>query len=89
MSKINFKEFKVYTSCDKDMTIPMDVRKRIGDTLYLQGAGIAQAELGFRIFKSDGPIDLSPDDMNILTQVGRLLLPGAIIECLEMNIIKE
>lgn len=89
MVKINFKEFEVYTSCDKDMTIPMDVRKRIGDTLYLQGAGIAQAELGFRIFKSDGPIELSADDMNTLTQVGRLLLPGTIIDCLEMNIQRE
>ena len=29
------------------------------------------------------------DDMNILTQVGRLLLPGAIIDSLEMNIVKE
>lgn len=89
MAKINFKEFRLYTSCDKATTIPMDVRKRIGDTLYLQGAGIAQAELALRIFKSDGPIELSADDMKTLTQVGRLLLPGAIIDSLEMNIVKE
>lgn len=89
MAKINFKEFRLYTGCDKTTTIPMDVRKRIGDTFYLQGTGIAQAELALRIFKSDGPIDLSADDMKTLTQVGRLLLPGTIIDCLEMNIVKE
>lgn len=89
MAKINFKEFQLYTGCDKATTIPMDVRKRIGDAFYLHGVGIAQAELALRIFKSDGPIELSADDMNILTQVGRLLLPGAIIESLEMNIQRE
>ena len=89
MAKINFKEFQLYTGCDKETTIPMDVRKRIGDMFYLHGTGIAQAELALRIFKSDGPIDLSADDMKTLTQVGRLLLPGTIIDCLEMNIVKE
>lgn len=89
MVRINFQKFKLYTGCDKTTTIPMDVRKRIGDTLYLQGVGVAQAELAFRIFKSDGPIELSAEDMDILTQVGRLLLPGVIIDSLEMNIVKE
>lgn len=87
--KINFKEFQLYTGCDKTTTIAMDVRKRIGDAFYLHGAGIAQAELALRIFKSDGPIELSADDMNTLTQVGRLLLPGTIIDCLDMNVQRE
>lgn len=43
----------------------MDVRKRLGNTLYYQSSDLAGSMLGQKIYTSDGEIELTEEECNI------------------------
>ena len=56
MKKVNFGAIPV-----KDIegnVIPVDVRKPLGNALYMQGQDIVECETGSKIYHSDGEIEL-------------------------------
>lgn len=63
MKKINFKEFKIYLDITHEKSDTADVRKTLGDILYKSGNGIAGLDLAMRVFKSEGDVELSEEDL--------------------------
>lgn len=70
MAKIDFKKFRIFTDISQERTAEVDVRKTVADVLYMQFSGIAAHDLAFRIYRSEGEIDLNDDEKSLLTQLG-------------------
>lgn len=64
MKKVNFKEIKVKDIEDVEQTI--DVRKELGNVMYMQGQNIVECELGHDIYHSEGDIELSDEQVQAL-----------------------
>lgn len=69
MKKINFKEFKIYLDITHEKSDTADVRRTLGDLIYKAGSGIAGLDLAMRVFKSEGDMELSEDDLEALRGV--------------------
>lgn len=70
MKKINFKHFKVFTDITKTQTFEADMRKSVANVLYMQFSGIAAHDLAFRIYRSEGDIELNDEESDMLMQLG-------------------
>ena len=64
--KIDFKHFKQFVDITHEKSAEIDARKNFADYLYKSVNGVAALELAMRIYKSDGEMDLSEEDMAIL-----------------------
>lgn len=64
MKKINFKEIKVKNIEDEEQLI--DVRKDLGNAMYMQGQNIIECELGKEIWHSEGEIELTDEQVKAL-----------------------
>jgi len=51
----------------------VDVAKLIGNTLYMQGKSINECELGRRIFKSEGEVEINDQEADLVRNVARML----------------
>lgn len=69
MKKINFKNFGVYTGILKTKKDVIDVRKELADIIYTQAAGIVAHDLAFRIYKSDGEIEVNEEEAAIILRM--------------------
>jgi len=49
------------------------VAKLIGNTLYMQGKSINECELGRRIFKSEGEVEINDQEADLVRNVARML----------------
>lgn len=86
MSKINFKEFKVFLDISHEKTDTIDVRRPVGDLVYQRGSGIASLDLAMRIFKSEGEVELSDEEMESLSSIINANSSAAFIDSLNNNI---
>lgn len=86
MSKINFKELKVYLDITHERTETIDARKPLGDLIYQRGSGIASLDLAMRIFKSEGEVELSAEDMESLKSIINANSSAAFIDSFNNNI---
>lgn len=66
MKKINFKQFKMFTDISQEKTTTVDLSKQFADTIYKNGVGISAHDLAFRIYRAEGEIELSDDDISVL-----------------------
>ena len=64
--KIDFKHFKAFTDISQERTTEVDVHKDIADAIYKNVNGIAAHDLALRIYRSEGPVELSEEDQKIL-----------------------
>lgn len=87
MVKINFKEFKLYTSISQDQLRTFDVRKELSDAMYTTLHGIQAHDLALRIYRCDGEIELDDADLEIITRFAERLTP-AFIDSLPVNIVR-
>lgn len=85
MPKINFKEFNLYTSIAQDDTRTFDVREALSNGMYMTMQGIRAHDLALRIFRSDGEIEISDEDMAIIHEYAKNLTP-VFMDSLLMNI---
>lgn len=63
---INLKKFPIFTSVKKDMVSEVDVKDNIANILYMGGQGLPTHALAFKIYNSDGEIDLSSNEIDII-----------------------
>lgn len=75
MAKINFKEFKSFTDISHEQTQIIDIRKLLGNFIYTSANGIQAHDLAFRIYRSDGEVELDPSDVEMLERLAKTMTP--------------
>lgn len=70
MAKIDFKKFKMFTDITQERTVEVDARKTVADVLYIQFSGIAAHDLAFRIYRSEGEMEVNDEEASLLMQLG-------------------
>ena len=65
--KIDFNHFKMFTDISQENTVEEDAHKTFSDLLYKNYNGIQAHDLALRIYRSDGEIELSDEDVALLT----------------------
>lgn len=63
---IDFKNFKMFTDIRQTETVTVDVRLDFSDMIYKNANGIVAHEIALRIYKSDGPVEISPEEKDFL-----------------------
>lgn len=86
MPKINFQHFKMFQDIAHEQVAETDARKELADLLYKNVNGVAALDLAMRIFKSEGEMELSEDDMNILRPFVENGFTPAFIDSFNSNI---
>lgn len=86
MKKMNFAEIPVRDI--EGNVVPVDIRKQLGNQMYMQGQDIVECETGSKIYHSEGEVEL--DDMQVqavkkFTQGYSYIARKAIEEVLEKN----
>lgn len=66
MKTIDFTKFKMFVDISQEETVISNQRVEFADVIYKNVPGIAAHELAMRIYKSDGPMELSDEDLSIL-----------------------
>lgn len=87
MAHINFKEFKIYTSIAQKETRTLDVREALSNGMYMSLQGIRAHDLALRIFRSEGDMEISDEDMAIIQEYAKNLTP-VFMDSLQLNIVK-
>ena len=64
--KINFKQFPIYTDITHETREAVDVKNSLANTIYMNVPGIAAHVLAEKIYKSDGEIELSNEDIELI-----------------------
>ena len=64
---IDFRNFKMYTDISQSGTVKVDVRRDFADMIYKNANGIVAHEIAFRIYKSDGPIEINQEEKEFLS----------------------
>lgn len=79
MKKINFREIEIFTDISKTKTFTGDGRKEFGNLLYTGCNGIEAHSLAFKIYESDGEIEISEsEEALILSVAGQRCTPAFI-----------
>lgn len=87
MAKINFKEFKLYTSIAQTEKRTFDVREALSNGMYMTMQGIRAHDLALRIFRSDGDVEISDEDLTLIREYAKSLTP-VFIDSLSLNIVQ-
>lgn len=87
MKKVNFKQFQIFVDIDKTKSVVKDVRKDIANSIYTTFIGIAAHALAYKIYGSDGDIELNDDECKLLKefteQIGSPSLIDSVREALK------
>lgn len=86
MKTINLKEFDVFTDITKKQRARCDVRKSVANMLYNQMHGIEALNLALMIYKSEGKLVVSDDDLRTLQLAFEQFGTPALIEALAAQI---
>lgn len=89
MKKADFKSFGMFTDITQQTRITGDARREFADLLYLRTSGIAAHDLAFRIYKSEGPVTLSDEEVALVRDTARRYCNGAFIDGLEEQLSKN
>lgn len=67
MKTINFKQFKMFLDITQEKTQTVDVSRDLADTIYKNANGILAHDLAFRIYRSEGPLELTDEEFSFLS----------------------
>lgn len=81
--KINFEDIGIYTDIERKTMVRLDMKKKIANDLYNRGQGIAFHALALKIYNSQGEIELSEEEYNLLMDYVRQMGTPAAIDALE------
>lgn len=80
MKQVNFKELNVEVEIDKFQQL--DMRHEIGNSIHRQAVTVPMADLGRKIFHSQGLIEIEDEDykamMSVLSRSFALLISAAV-----------
>lgn len=64
--KINFKSFPIYTDISHETRESVDVKNSLANTLYMNVPGIAAHVLAEKIYKAEGEMDLTLEEVSLI-----------------------
>ena len=67
--KINFKEFRMFVDITQENTRVVDVRREFADIIYKSVNGVVAHDLALRIYRSQGEIEVNPEEFGIMSQI--------------------
>lgn len=80
MKKLNFKEFGYCADITRRQQIRRDVRREIADLLYGQVQGIVAHDLAFKVYRSEGEIEVTDEEAQLLVRVFEHFTTGMFID---------
>ena len=80
MVKINFEDIGIYTDIEHKTMVRLDMKKKIANDLYNHGQGIDFHALALKIYNSQGEIELSGEEYNLLMDYVRQMGTPAVID---------
>ena len=86
MPKINFKKFNLFTDISQEHTNTVDVSRAFADNLYKRGNGIVVHDLALRIYRSEGEMTLSAEDVAIILENAKSSCTPIFIDSLNANL---
>ena len=89
MAKINFRQFKLFTDITQERTDTVDVSRAFADTLYKRGSGIVMHDLALRIYRSEGEMELTPEEANIIRRSGEQFCTPIFSDSIKANLVEE
>lgn len=75
MTKINFKEFTMFSDISHKETFSIDVREQFADLLYKNSVGVVGHNLAFKILNSEGAIEITDAERLIIDKGLELCTP--------------
>ena len=78
--KRNLENVEVYTSIDKSSCQVINLRKNIANLIYNQGNGLEGVALSTKMWNSDGDIDYSEREVEIIRSVVERCCAPCVIE---------
>lgn len=77
--RIDFQQFKIYTTVSRKTAQSVDVRESFADMIYKNVNGIRAHALAMKIYKSEGKTEYTEDDVKLIRTVAeQLCVPGFI-----------
>ena len=91
MKRIDFSKFKLYYDLGDDRLVRIvDWRKELGNYLLARLGGVDGVDLALRVYKSDGPVELSDDEYEGLkTILGRPIEQGGVVAAYYYSFLKN
>lgn len=89
MKTIDFTKFKMFVDISQEETVISNQRVEFADVIYKNVPGIAAHELAMRIYKSDGPMELSDEDLSILLPFVEQGFVPVFIDSFKANLIDK
>lgn len=71
MKKVNFKKLEIFTDITKKKRVTGDGSKDFANILYTSCNGIVAHSLAFKIYESEGEIEISEQEEALIRQVAQ------------------
>lgn len=63
---IDFQHFKMFVDITHVDRLETDIRKTFADLIYKNANGVVALDLSMRIYRSEGPLELTAEEMDFL-----------------------
>lgn len=73
--KISFQHFKTFTDITQTATREVDIRRDFADIMYKNANGIEAHDLALRIYRSEGEMELSQREVEIVKSLAAQATP--------------
>lgn len=80
MKKINFKSLEIYSDISKSKKISGDARESFANILYTQANGIKMHALAMKIYKSEGSVPYTDEEVSIIENVSNRYCTPSFID---------
>ena len=80
--KINFAQLETYTDIQKTNKICLDARQQLGELIYEVGSGIKAHSLALKIYNSEGELEYTDEEVQVIMQFVNQYCKPAIIDAI-------
>lgn len=81
--KIDFQHFKMPTGISGKQTVTGDARESVADMVYKYLTGVKAHDLAFRIYRSEGDVELTDEELRMVVSVAKTYGTPAFMDALE------
>ena len=86
MKTVDLKELEIFTDISKRQQVRCDVRRDIANLIYCEMHGIEALNLALAIYKSDGKVEITDDELRILISAVERFGTAALIDALASQV---
>lgn len=86
MKTINFERFEIYTTINHKEVIVQDCREGFANIIYLNGSGVACHALAMKIYKSEGEMEFTDEEITLMKQFAENFGNLSLLDSFDMNV---